>query len=120
MEPTFFQTWVPVALGVINLAGWGWALLQSPSKKNAEAITKLAEALEAMSGSVSGKIVALEKRTSTLEDAYKHLPDKESIHRLELNMERMSGSMLAMGEALKSVREISVMTRDMVAKGDAA
>lgn len=108
MEPTFFQTWVPVALGIINLAGWGWAVLQSPSKKNAEAIADLAVAVK-----------AIEKRTSSLEDAYKHLPDKDSIHRLEINMERMSGSMLAMGESLKAVREISVMTRDMLSNGNA-
>tara|TARA_R110002124_G_scaffold284368_1_gene461523 strand:- start:39197 stop:39559 length:363 start_codon:yes stop_codon:yes gene_type:complete len=120
MEPAFFQTWVPIALGVINLGGWGWAILQSPSKENAKAISKLADAMTDLHTNMSTQITALEKRTSTLEDAYKHLPDKESIHRLELNMVQVSGAMNTMGESLKAVREIAIMTRDMIATRESA
>lgn len=103
MDPTFLQTWMPIALGVINFGGWGWAILQSPAKANATAIANLTKALG-----------NLEKRTSSLEEAYKHLPDKESIHRLEINLTQLTGAMSTMGESLKSVREIAIMTRDMI------
>lgn len=117
MDPTFFQTWVPIALGCVNLGGWIWAILQSPAKKNADAITKLADAIATNKAMADAMMLGLERRTATLEDAIKHLPDKESIHRLELNVSSMSGDMKALTETIKAVREISVMTRDMVAGG---
>lgn len=116
MDPSFFQTWVPIALGLVNLGGLVWAILQSSAKKNADAIVKLAEALTMLGEKLSVRIDAVERRTSTLEDAYKHLPDKESIHRLEINIEKLTGSMGTMGAEMKAVRDISIMTRDMLIK----
>jgi len=120
MDPTFFQTWVPIALGLINLCGLVWAILQSSAKKNAEAIDNLAKAMVALGEKLTSRIDLVERRTATLEDAYKHLPDKESMHRLEINIERLGGSLGVITADMKAVREISVMTRDLVMNQDVA
>ncbi|WDR00735.1 DUF2730 family protein [Devosia sp. J2-20] len=119
MDISLLQTWVPIGIGLINLCGLVWAILQSSAKSNADAIVKLSDALAALGDRLVGRIDGVEKRISTLEDDYRHLPDKESIHRLEVNMTAMAGDVKAMGSEMKNVREISVMTRDMLLKDTA-
>ena len=119
MDISFLQTWVPIGIGLINLCGLVWAILQSSAKSNANAIIKLSDAMVLLGKELGNRIDGVDKRISTLEDDYRHLPDKESIHRLEVNMTAMAGDMKAMGAEMKSVREISVMTRDMLLKDNA-
>lgn len=49
------------------------------------------------------KMVEYDRRIQTLEAELKHLPDRDTAHRLELAIEKMNGRLDTMAEALKPV-----------------
>ena len=112
----FLRSWVPLMVSIIALGTSGWGILQGPARKNAEAIKALADSLTKLIDKLDTRQDATEKDVASLKATVQQLPDRESIHRLEIVVTSMSGDMKAMNESLKAVREISVMTRDMVSK----
>lgn len=98
-----------------------WNFFQSPSKKNAGAIESLGDALAKLRADtateindVDDKVNAVSGRVSTLETVIKHMPDKDSMHRLELNLERVSGQMIALNDKLGSVEHLSRRLQNMM------
>lgn len=116
MEPATLMPWISLAIGLTNLGGWIWAILQSPSKNNADAITKLAKALLEHEQNTAKLISGIDRRTSTLEDALRHVPAREDMHKLELAMEKMAGALGVINAEMKAVKDIAVDTRDMLLK----
>lgn len=93
-----------------------WNFFQSPARKNAEALDKLIGATTALEKRTSDQIAAVERRVAALEDAYKHVPDKESFHELKLAIERMNSDIRVTNQVLVAVKENSNLTRDFVLK----
>lgn len=110
----FVQQWVGVGLSVLSLAGVVWALLQSPSKKNADDIAVLRKAVGEDFAAVRTEIKfvddkadAIGGRISTIETTIRQMPDKDGMHRLELGLERMNGEISTLSERLKPIDTLS-------------
>lgn len=108
--------WLALIASGISNALTVWNFVQSPSRKNAEALKAVTESLRTLIEKVGARQEITDKEVSLLKASIEHLPDKEVVHRLEMKVGDIAGDMKAMSEAVKAVREISVMTRDMVAK----
>ncbi|WNJ93990.1 DUF2730 family protein [Bosea sp. 685] len=53
------------------------------------------------------KIDKVEDRVAALESEFRHLPDRGSVHTIQLALESVKGELKAMGEQLKPVAAIS-------------
>ncbi|MBN9471681.1 MAG: DUF2730 family protein [Bosea sp.] len=53
------------------------------------------------------KVDAAEDRVAKLESEFRHLPDRRSVHGIELSLSDLKGELRAMGEQLKPVAAIS-------------
>lgn len=95
-----------------------WNFFQSPSKKNAQDINELSSRLNgridtfrgevAQNGrEVDDKLEAVTGRVSKLETVVDQMPDKDSMHRLELGLERVAGQLNTMNERLNPIDNLS-------------
>ncbi|MEI9850651.1 MAG: DUF2730 family protein [Sphingomonas sp.] len=85
--------------------------MQAPSKRNEQAFAKfrdvtfgefkkdVAEDFERVNRGVDG----LKERLSVTEAVIKEMPDKESVHRLELKVSDLSGTLGIVGQKVESV-----------------
>lgn len=53
------------------------------------------------------KIDKVEDRVASLENEFRHLPDRNSVHSINVSLEQMKGELKALGEQLKPVAKIS-------------
>ncbi len=53
------------------------------------------------------KIDKVEDRVAALENEFRHLPDRGSVHTIQISLAELRGEMRAMGEQLKPVAAIS-------------
>lgn len=53
------------------------------------------------------KVEKLEDRVSRLEGEFNHLPDRDSVHRMELSLSELRGELKAMSERLTPVSAIA-------------
>ena len=81
----------------IGSALYTWA--QAKSKAGAEALKEL----DLKVATVRGEMAALVTRVSKIEGELTHMPDKDTVHRLELSLKDMQSRIDAQGEALKAV-----------------
>lgn len=58
-------------------------------------------------GKALDKIDRAEDRIAALENELRHLPDRDSVHRMELSLRDLKGELKAVGEQLKPVAAIS-------------
>ena len=56
---------------------------------------------------VTEKVDAAEDRVARLENEFRHLPDRQSVHGIQLSLSDLNGKLMAMGEQLKPVAAIS-------------
>ncbi|MBX8799247.1 DUF2730 family protein [Ochrobactrum sp. MR28] len=92
----------PIAL-MISVGATIWTVLTSGSKKNAEEL-----------GEVKTELAQQERRIQRIEDELKHLPDKNTTHRLEIALEKMSGRLSSMDERLKPIAAISERMQELL------
>ncbi len=93
-------TYVSLALGVIALLGHlkGW--MNSGEKE----LTKDVAALKRETEAHETKLIGLDRRVQSIESDMKHLPDRESQHRLELALEKVNGRLDTLNETLKPIK----------------
>ncbi len=53
------------------------------------------------------KVDKVEDRVARLENEFRHLPDRASVHNIQLSLSDLKGELRAMGEQLKPVASIS-------------
>lgn len=53
------------------------------------------------------KLIDLDRRVQSIESDMKHLPDRETAHRLELNLEKLSSEVAIMNERIKPIAATS-------------
>lgn len=87
--------WVSGLISIITLLTLLKNILSSGEKKLGE---DLAEAKK--------KLVEHDRRIQTIEGEIKHLPDRETTHRMELAMTEISGKLNVMAERLKPIEAI--------------
>lgn len=78
LEP--FVPWLAFILSFSALATNVWSVFTSPSRRNAEEI-----------GRIRKDQVAHDRRIQTVEAELKHVPDRETLHKLELFLEKLNG-----------------------------
>lgn len=104
---------VPAGAGLAALLSI-WNFFQSPSKKNADEITSLGSNLRSELKEVDDKVDSVGGRVSTLETIMRSMPDKDSMHRLEIGLEQMNGELKALNERLKPIDNLSRRLQDVL------
>ncbi len=85
--------WITAALTVINFLTIIKNALSSTSKENAADIK-----------GHTHKLTEHDRRIQTIEGEMKHLPDRESQHRMELAMAAINGRLDTLNETLKPIK----------------
>ncbi|SDR07866.1 DUF2730 family protein [Pseudovibrio sp. Tun.PSC04-5.I4] len=96
MSPEELKTWVAIVLGVISLGGTTWSIISHRSRDNSSKIEEM-----------QGQISEAKAGVKALEREMQHLPSKEQVHQLELNMSDMGGSVKAINESIRSLRHVT-------------
>lgn len=108
------RTWVSLGASILALGTAAWALLQGPSKRNEGAIGDLkrdvsttTKDLEKSIALVEDKADAAVARLGQLETIIHQLPDKDSMHRLEISLEKVNGQLNTLSERLNPIDNLS-------------
>ncbi|MGO1161720.1 DUF2730 family protein [Brucella pseudogrignonensis] len=103
MSPVEISAYVGLALGVIALLGHlkGW--VNSGEKQIKDAVADH-----------TAKLTEHDRRVQTLENEIKHLPDRDSQHRMELSLSQMNGRFAALEEKLKPIAATSERLHELL------
>lgn len=93
MSPEELKTWVAIVIGVVSLAGTAWTFLSHRSRDNSSKLEEL-----------QGRMSETEASVRSLAREMEHLPSKEQVHQLELNMTELRGAVKTIGESVRSLR----------------
>ena len=114
MDIVTFKDIVIGAAAVIAAALTIWNFFQSPSKKNELDLEKVRLAIELLRRDVAAetriiddKIDAIGSRVSLVENTIHSMPDKDSQHRLEIALEKVSGRLDTMNERLNPIDNLA-------------
>ena len=95
MTPQEMLPWISLALGLIALLGHAKGYFSSGEKTLGDRV-KMAEK----------KLIEHDRRIQAVEGEIKHLPDRETTHRMELAMSEINGKLNVMAERLKPIEAI--------------
>ncbi|WP_332117261.1 DUF2730 family protein [Azorhizobium caulinodans] len=87
-----FPHLMQVLMGIVALASLVTSIVMTRGKAASDRVAKLETSID-----------GLESRVTTVEGEVRHMPDRETSHRLELAIERLEGRMEVMDERLKPV-----------------
>lgn len=85
MQLLDFTPYVALAISLITLGTLFKNILSSGEK-----------ALDERTRKNESKLIELDRRTQSLEGEMKHLPDKDSVHKLQLDLTEMKSQLVAM------------------------
>lgn len=94
--------YLSLALGLIALLGHAKGYFSSGEKTLLARIDKTVEKVE----KIEAELVGNDRRIQAIEGEIKHLPDRETTHRMELAMTEISGKLNVMAERLKPIEAI--------------
>ncbi|MCI9864894.1 DUF2730 family protein [Rhizobium skierniewicense] len=100
MTTAEITVYVSLALGVIAIFGHVKVWMNSGEKE----LTKEVAAVKAEGDSHERKLIEHDRRIQAIESDMKHLPDRESQHRLELALEKVNGRLDTLNETLKPIK----------------
>lgn len=83
-------------------------------KEAGEAVKVLDRKVEALSADTRLTIDRIDDRVSKLEFEVKHLPDKDTAHRLEMAVSRLEGQLHVMDERLKPVAAMATRMQEVM------
>ncbi|MGX1259811.1 DUF2730 family protein [Sinorhizobium fredii] len=92
MTPAEISQYLGLALAVIALLGHAKGYFSSGEKD-----------LTSRTEKVESKLVEHDRRIQAVEAELKHIPDRDTAHRLELTMEKISGRLDTLDERLKPI-----------------
>ncbi|WP_440410651.1 DUF2730 family protein [Neorhizobium petrolearium] len=95
--------YLTLALSIIALLGHGKNFFSSGEKSLTERTSKAEKT-----------IIDHDRRIQTLEGEMKHLPSRESQHRIELNMAEINGRLDVLNESLKPIRANAELVNDLL------
>ena len=99
----FLQTYS----GVLAIAVTVVTLLLSTKFVTCIAHEKAVSSLDGKFVIAIDKLDKAEDRIAKLENEFRHLPDRDSVHRIQLALSELKGELRAVGEQLKPVASIS-------------
>jgi len=103
MDLSIIMPWITAALAIIALLGHAKSFFGSEAKQAAAEIGVLKETVDSQA-----------RRLQSVENDISHLPDRDSWHRLELSMTRLSGRLDTMDERLTQVAAISERMQELL------
>jgi archaellum component FlaC len=115
--------WVAIVMSAATL--W-YAISTNRSKATDKKIEKLetgheslktwieAKASREQVGVLAGKIDLVEDRVTIVENDMRHLPDKDTTHRLEVSISEMRGEMRGLTEKIKPIAAIADRWQEVV------
>lgn len=101
------KDWLSLAALLISVGGVVYAWLTAASKANTGALSQ-----------VNAKIADHAARVAAVEFELKHLPDKESVHRLELAMADMKGQLSTLSSASDGTHRALLRMEDFLMNRD--
>lgn len=107
---TFLQSYG----GVLSLLGSLAVLLLSTKFVTREAHAAALGERDGRIKSLADKIELLEDRVFRVESEIKHLPDKDTAHRMEMAISRLEGRLETMDERLKPVASMASRMQDFM------
>ncbi len=108
VDPSTLNPWIVYLTGLFVLAKTIWELFTRPGSKAQEAVEKLAEivgkkASAEMQHDLERRVTAIETVQATTQRDFAHLPDKDAMHRIEMELQKLTGSMGVFEAQLKPV-----------------
>lgn len=92
-----------LALSSLNLIAHLRSMMSQGEKKLDERLVK-----------VETKLVEHDRRIQTVEGEMKHLPDRDTQHRMELQLADMNGKFAALEERLKPIAAVSIRLQEFM------
>lgn len=105
--PGEVKDWLGVANTVLVLGAIVYAWLTRSGKEAVEKVVALDERLAEAIRERDRKIDLVEDRIARVEGELKGVPDRESVHRMQIEMERMRGTIEVLNERLVPLAAIS-------------
>ncbi|WP_429813587.1 DUF2730 family protein [Ensifer sp. B1-9] len=93
---SLIMPWVGALLSIIALGTQLKNILSSGERKLDERLSK-----------AEGTLISHDRRIQKVENELQHLPDRDTAHRLELTMEKISGRLDTLDERLKPIAATS-------------
>jgi len=93
MDLAVIMPWIGAVISIITLLTLLKNMLSSGEKALDGRLTKAED-----------KLVQYDRRIQSIEGEMKHLPDRESQHRIELNMEKINGRLDTLNETLRPIK----------------
>lgn len=109
--------WLALVASGISNALTVWNFFQSPSRKNADAIKGVADSLGKLIDRIDERLGATERAVGTLQVQFQHVPDLASLHRLEMNLEKVSGAIDTLNAKLVPVENLSKRLQEFMING---
>jgi hypothetical protein len=101
--------WLSLALALVSIA---LPYITGRSREVDRKIDSKADALQV--GALAGKLDLVEDRVTIVESDLKHLPDKETTHRLEMSLGDLRSEVRGLSEKMKPIAAIADRVQDAV------
>lgn len=103
MDLSILMPWIGAALSIIALGTQLKAIISSGEKKLEERVTKAERTL-----------VDHDRRVQRVEDALQHLPNKDVVHQLQIDLTEMKGQMASMVKSSEATERATRRVEDFL------
>jgi len=90
------KSWLAVAASLLALGTAAWNWISSPAR-----------AVEAKVGRLTEVVADQDRRLAHVEETIEHLPDRESLHSMQVSITELKGEIQVLAERLKPVAAIA-------------
>jgi hypothetical protein len=116
MDWSIWAPWIAIAVSIGSVA---YTILSDRGKKHDERFAKIETDLKTRAdhnqvGILAAKVDIVEDRITVVENDFKHLPDKETTHRLELSISEMRTEMRGLSEKMRPIAAMAERVQDAV------
>lgn len=95
------KSWLPVGASLLALGTAAWNMISSPAR-----------AVDARLSKVADQVADHATRLGHVEETLEHLPDRDSLHRMQVSLTELNGRIEVLTERLKPVAAISDRLQD--------
>lgn len=103
MDLSIIMPWIGAALSIIALGTQLKAIISSGERKLEERVSK-----------VEVKLIEHDRRVQAVENEMKHLPDRETVHKLQIDLTEMKGQMATMVKSSEATERATRRVEDFL------
>jgi len=103
MDLSILMPWIGAALSIIALGTQLKAIISSGERKLEERVSK-----------VEVKLIEHDRRVQAVENEMKHLPDRETVHKLQIDLTEMKGQMATMVKSSEATERATRRVEDFL------